>query len=132
MGFKNKNHKTESSKAQTNVSVPAENTKPVIPNCIAGLKELSASLSRFSDVPENCQAAQKKIATNITKLADRIHKGLGAAAKKAEREASKAKRAEAKTKRDEAKKTKKLEAIKVLKEKLAKMEADVAPADDKK
>jgi len=135
MGFKNRNHKTDKteSKDQTNVSVPAENAKKiVVPACIALLRTLAIDAAKLPEIPESMLKQRSKIVDSLNKLADRIHNGLGAAVKKAEREAAKAKRADAKTKRDAVKKTKKLDAIKILREKLAKMEAEVAPADEKK
>ena len=126
----NKNH---NSKNTVHTNAPAEKPKtPVVPASIAELKALSANLSKISDVPETMLGQRAKLALGITKLADRIHKGLGAAAKKAERDAAKKVREDAKVKRDATKKDKKLAAIETLKEKLAQMEADVAPADDKK
>ena len=130
MGF-NKHNKT-GSKDHANVHVPAENVTPVVPACIAELSAFAKDVARVEQIPESMLAQRTKIVNSLDKLADRIHKGLGAATKKAEREAAKVKRAEAKTKRDAAKKTKKLAAIKLLKEKLVKMEADVAPTDEKK
>lgn len=130
MGFK-RNHKTES-KDHADVHVPAKNATPVVPSCLAELKALASGVSKVQQIPENMLAQRDKIVSSLNKLADRIHNGLGAATKKAEREAKKAERVKAKTKRDDAKKIKKLDAIKVLKEKLAKMEAEVAPADEKK
>jgi len=121
-------NQNKTNKANAGTKPVAEVAKStIVPVCIARLRKLEREILVVGQVPESCQAAQKKIAASITKLADRIHKGLGSEAKKAAKLEAKKVRSDAKTKRDEAKKTKKLAAIKVLKEKLAQMEADVAP-----
>lgn len=116
---------SQKSKSQSAGSpAKTENKEPVIPASIAEFTAIAKSIAGVKDVPENMLAVQTRLADGCIKLAERITKGLGAAAKKAEREAKAKARAEAKAKRDKERSDKKLAKIAKLREQLKDLEGD--------
>lgn len=103
-----------------------EPVTPDLPVNISEVRNLAIGLRNMPDVPENMDGQRNKVAASIDRLADRMEKAHTASIKATEKEAKKAEREAKKAEKDAAKKAKKEAQVKALREKLAKMEADLA------